>query len=41
MRWTSGDVTVYEKERDYIDTALIPLLPLAVGHGARRLASGG
>ncbi|KQB92826.1 YpiF family protein [Geobacillus thermodenitrificans] len=41
MKWTSGDVATYEKERDYIDTALVPLLPVAVGQGARRLASGG
>jgi len=41
MKWTSGDVATYEKERDYIDTALIPLLPVAIGQGARRLASGG
>ncbi|KZM53976.1 hypothetical protein A3Q36_09225 [Geobacillus stearothermophilus] len=41
MKWTSGDVAIYEKERDYIDTALIPLLPVAIGQGARRLASGG
>ncbi|MGG3921063.1 DUF2487 family protein, partial [Geobacillus thermodenitrificans] len=39
MKWTSGDVATYEKERDYIDTALVPLLPVAVGQGARRLAS--
>ncbi|AGT32507.1 hypothetical protein M493_11285 [Geobacillus genomosp. 3] len=41
MKWTSGDVATYEKERDYIDTALIPLLPVSIRQGARRLASGG
>ncbi|MED5046153.1 DUF2487 family protein, partial [Geobacillus stearothermophilus] len=41
MKWTSGDVAIYEKERDYIDTALVPLLPVAIDQRARRLASGG
>ncbi|MFC0297899.1 YpiF family protein [Geobacillus jurassicus] len=41
MKWTGEDVAIYERERDYIDTALLPLLPVAFGQGTRRLASGG
>ncbi|NNV05783.1 YpiF family protein [Geobacillus sp. C56-T2] len=41
MKWISEDVNVYEKERGYIDTALVPLLPLAFDQEAKRLASGG
>lgn len=41
MKWTGEDVALYERERDYIDTALLPLLPVAFGQGAKRLASGG
>ncbi|NNU83963.1 DUF2487 family protein [Geobacillus sp. BMUD] len=41
MKWTGEDVALYEQERDYIDTALLPLLPVAFGQGAKRLASGG
>lgn len=41
MKWTSGDVAIYEKERDYIDTALVPLLPVAIDQRARRLARAG
>ncbi|KAF0994762.1 YpiF family protein [Geobacillus sp. TFV-3] len=41
MKWTGEDVALYERERDYIDTALLPLLPVALGQGAKRLASGG
>ncbi|MED5045883.1 hypothetical protein P9853_13515 [Geobacillus stearothermophilus] len=41
MKWSSGDVAIYEKERDYSATALVPLVPVAIDHRARRLSTGG
>lgn len=29
MKWSSKDIQVYQKEKTYIDTVLIPLMPLA------------
>ncbi|TVP84632.1 MAG: DUF2487 family protein [Alkalicoccus sp.] len=31
MKWTGQDTVVYEKAKEYVDTAVIPLLPVAGG----------
>jgi hypothetical protein len=41
MKWTAADVELYQKEKDYIDTALIPLIPITMASGAKTAASGG
>jgi hypothetical protein len=41
VKWTAHDVEMYEKERQYIDTAVIPLISLALSDGAKAAASGG
>jgi Protein of unknown function (DUF2487) len=42
MKWVAADVEIYVKEKDYIDTALIPLIPITIGEGgAKAAASGG
>ncbi|WP_027408564.1 YpiF family protein [Anoxybacteroides tepidamans] len=41
MKWTANDVDMYEKERQYIDTAVIPLIPLTLSEGAKAAVSGG
>jgi hypothetical protein len=41
MKWTAADVELYQKEKDYIDTALIPLIPITMDDGAKTAASGG
>ncbi|TXK89775.1 DUF2487 family protein, partial [Parageobacillus sp. SY1] len=41
MKWTAADVEIYVKEKDYIDTALIPLIPITIADGAKAAASGG
>jgi hypothetical protein len=41
MKWVAADVEIYVKEKDYIDTALIPLIPITIADGAKAAASGG
>lgn len=41
MKWTVHDVSMYEKEKQYIDTAVIPLLPLNFSERAKLAAADG
>ncbi|MBA2875047.1 YpiF family protein [Thermaerobacillus caldiproteolyticus] len=41
VKWTVNDVELYLKEKDYIDTAVIPLMPLSLSSGAKATASVG
>lgn len=31
MNWTVTDIQLYEQEKEYVDTAVIPLIPLSFG----------
>ncbi|WP_158735348.1 YpiF family protein [Alteribacillus sp. YIM 98480] len=39
MKWTTEDIPFFINEREYIDTALIPLLPIDFGNGIRQSAA--
>jgi len=41
MKWTGYDVNMYEKEKQYIDTAVVPLLPLTFSERAKVAAADG
>ncbi|ANB59331.1 YpiF family protein [Anoxybacteroides amylolyticum] len=41
MKWTAYDVSMYEKEKQYIDTAVLPLLPLTFSERAKLAAADG
>ncbi|MBS4194494.1 YpiF family protein [Lederbergia citri] len=41
MNWTAKDVHVYTTEREYIDTAIIPLMPVILDGGIKRAAEQG
>lgn len=41
MKWTAYDVSMYEKEKQYIDTAVLPLLPLTFSERAKLVAADG
>ncbi|MBS4209773.1 YpiF family protein [Bacillus sp. FJAT-50079] len=41
MNWNAQDVELYLQERDYIDTAVIPLLPISFQSGIRAAAEQG
>lgn len=39
MKWTAQDVAIYIKSKEYIDTAIIPLLPVTFGEDMKGAAS--
>jgi len=39
MKWTSHDVDMYNQAKEYIDTALVPLIPIAMGGDMEQSAS--
>ncbi|WP_044748068.1 YpiF family protein [Bacillus alveayuensis] len=41
MKWTVKDVAVYLQEKEYVDTAVIPLVPLALEKNVKSIVSGG
>lgn len=41
MNWNGKDIETYLQEKDYIDTAVIPMLPIAFDSGMRRAAEQG
>ncbi|RAK22146.1 uncharacterized protein DUF2487 [Anoxybacillus vitaminiphilus] len=41
MKWTAKDVEVYLQEKEYIDTAVIPLIPLTLEKNVKSIASMG
>ncbi|HEY4552764.1 MAG TPA: YpiF family protein [Bacillaceae bacterium] len=38
MNWNAKDIDLYLKERLYVDTAVIPLLPITFGEGMKQTA---
>ncbi|RSL33799.1 DUF2487 family protein [Salibacterium salarium] len=36
MRWSTDDIPSFVKERQYVDTALVPMLPIDFGDGIRQ-----
>ncbi|KXG11026.1 YpiF family protein [Anoxybacillus rupiensis] len=41
MKWTVSDVDMYEKEKQYIDTALLPLVQLTLSNATKTAVAGG
>lgn len=41
MKWTSKDITQYVQAKEYIDTAIIPLIPISFEQDIKSLASHG
>jgi hypothetical protein len=39
MKWNAKDVNIYDKEKAYIDTAIIPLFPLSFDESMKQSAS--
>lgn len=39
MKWISQDIDLYLKAKEYIDTAVIPLIPLSFGDDMKQAAS--
>ncbi|MDQ0218978.1 DUF2487 family protein [Peribacillus cavernae] len=39
MRWTPKDIDTFDKAREYIDTVLVPLVPVAFENGMKQSAS--
>ncbi|SDH07207.1 Protein of unknown function [Alteribacillus persepolensis] len=39
MKWITNDIASFIQERKYIDTALVPLLPVTFGSGVRQSAA--
>ncbi|MED5051977.1 YpiF family protein [Anoxybacillus rupiensis] len=41
MKWTVSDIDMYEKEKQYIDTALLPLIQLTLSNATKTAVAGG
>jgi hypothetical protein len=41
MEWKAKDIEVYLKEKSYIDTAVVPLVPVSFGPGMKQTAEKG
>ncbi|WP_347549863.1 YpiF family protein [Pseudalkalibacillus hwajinpoensis] len=41
MKWTETDIAVYEKEREYVDTAIVPLVPISLTSNIKTIVSMG
>ena len=39
MKWTSKDITVFEQSKEYIDTVVIPLIPINFSANIKQTAS--
>lgn len=39
MRWVAGDIEMYQKAAEYVDTAIIPLLPVTFDEDMKQSAS--
>lgn len=40
MRWTAKDISMYFQSKEYIDTALIPIIPIAFDETGKEAANG-
>ncbi|WP_270179040.1 YpiF family protein [Alkalihalobacillus sp. CinArs1] len=41
MKWTESDIGVYVKEKEYVDTAVIPLIPISLTSNVKSTVSMG
>lgn len=41
MKWSSSDITVYQQSKEFVDTVVIPLLPISFGASMRTSAAMG
>ena len=41
MKWTSKDISQYVQAKEYIDTVIIPLMPISFGDNIKTIASHG
>ncbi|UAL45754.1 YpiF family protein [Sutcliffiella horikoshii] len=41
MKWTSKDISQYVQAKEYIDTVIIPLMPISFGENIKTIASHG
>ncbi|MGB8001683.1 MAG: YpiF family protein [Anaerobacillus sp.] len=41
MKWTESDIALYEKEKEYIDTAVLPLVPISMTSSLKTIVSMG
>ncbi len=41
MKWTESDIGVYEKEKEYVDTAVLPLVPISMTTSVKTIVSMG
>lgn len=41
MKWTVKDYDTYSQSKDYVDTAIVPLIPISMGSDAKTLISKG
>ncbi|MCA0985768.1 YpiF family protein [Guptibacillus algicola] len=41
MKWTESDIEVYAKEREYVDTAVVPLIPISLTSNLKSTVSMG
>lgn len=39
MRWVAADVEMYQKAAEYVDTAIVPLMPVSFGEDMKQNAS--
>ncbi|WP_231687925.1 YpiF family protein [Bacillus sp. FJAT-27251] len=39
MRWIPDDIAMFNKSSEYVDTAVVPLLPVAFGEGMKESAA--
>ncbi|MBM7661264.1 hypothetical protein JOC85_002036 [Bacillus mesophilus] len=41
MKWTTTDVDLYTQSKEYVDTVIIPLIPIAVGQQMKNIVLNG
>ncbi|WP_226657466.1 YpiF family protein [Pseudalkalibacillus hwajinpoensis] len=41
MKWTEADIALFEKEKEYVDTAVLPLVPISMTNNMKTTVSMG
>jgi hypothetical protein len=41
MKWTEADIALFEKEKEYVDTAVLPLVPISMTSSMKTIVSMG
>ncbi|MCA0172067.1 YpiF family protein [Bacillus sp. RAR_GA_16] len=41
MKWTESDIALFEKEKEYVDTAVLPLVPISMTNSMKTTVSMG